>query len=95
LFFRQPESVGINLQRIVSDHKVTWKMFDEPGRADLESVVDRLNRRYGCTTLTRGVALEAAQYLRHERIPFGKPMDAVRLAGGSPTRNRGQGSQKA
>jgi hypothetical protein len=28
-----------------------------------------------CIRLTRGTALKAAQYLSHERIPFGKPTD--------------------
>jgi hypothetical protein len=46
-----------------------------PRRVALQAVVDRLNRRYGRATLTTGVALKAAQYLSHERIPFGKPWE--------------------
>jgi hypothetical protein len=72
---RQPKSVGVNLQRIVPDHEVTLNLFEEPRRVALQAVVDRLNRRYGRATLTTGVALKAAQYLSHERIPFGKPWE--------------------
>jgi hypothetical protein len=63
------------LQKIIPDAEVTLNMFDDPRRAKLEAVIDRLNRRYGRTTITRGIALRATQYLSHERIPFGKPSD--------------------
>jgi hypothetical protein len=35
-------------------------LFDDPRRATLDAVIDRLNRRYGCTTVTIGTA-----YARH------------------------------
>jgi len=70
-----PKSVGVNLQKIIPDNEVTLNMFDEPRRASLEAVIDRLNRRYGRTTITRATELRATQYLSHERIPFGKPSE--------------------
>jgi DNA polymerase IV len=72
---RVPKSVGVNLQKIIPDYDVTLNMFDDPRRANLDAVIDRLNRRYGRTTITRGTALRATKYLSHERIPFGKPSD--------------------
>src|SRR4051812_2797089 len=50
-----PKSVGVNLQKIIPDMEVTLNMFDDSRRAELEAVIDRLNRRYGRTTITRGV----------------------------------------
>ena len=70
-----PKSVGVNLQKIILDHEVTLNMFDDPRRADLDAVIDRLNARFGRAAVTRAVALRAAQYQSHERIPFGKPTD--------------------
>jgi len=72
---KTPKSVGVNLQKIMPDADVTLNMFDEPRRVALEDAIDRLNRRYGRTTVTSGTALRATQYLSHERIPFGKPGD--------------------
>ena len=74
-----PKSVGVNLQKIIPDTEVTLNMFDDPRRAKLEAVIDRLNRRYGRTTITRAIALRATRYLSHERIPFGKPLIFARL----------------
>jgi hypothetical protein len=63
------------LQKIIPDAEVTLNMFDDARRVSLEAAIDRLNRRYGRTTITRAAALRATQYLSHERIPFGKPSD--------------------
>ena len=74
----RPHSVGVILQKIVRDIEVTYNFFDEPRRAALEKSIDRLNRCYGRTTVTHACALKAAQYLSHERLPFGKPWELDR-----------------
>jgi hypothetical protein len=55
--------------------KSTLNLLDDPRRAGLDAAIDRLNRKHGRATVTRGAALKAAEYLSHERIPFGKPTD--------------------
>jgi hypothetical protein len=50
------------LQKIIPDAEVTLNMFDDARRVSLEAAIDRLNRRYGRTTITRAAALRATQY---------------------------------
>ena len=52
---------------------VTLNLFDQPRRATVDSVVDRLNQRFDRGVVSQGQALKATHYLSHERILFGKP----------------------
>ncbi len=68
-----PSHVEVCLQELVQDKDVIADLFEEPGVAPIDAVLDGLNTRFGSGAVTVAASLPAKDYLNHARIPFGIP----------------------
>jgi DNA polymerase-4 len=49
---RKPFFVGVTLRDLIPDHELQARLFEEPGnRTQLSATMDKLNLKYGHTTL--------------------------------------------
>ena len=68
-----PSKVSVVLYDLVRDDDVTFNLFDRDPENGLDKAIDEVNQEFGRGTLTTAAALQAKEYLNHQRISFGMP----------------------
>jgi DNA polymerase-4 len=68
-----PSKVSVVLYDLVRQDDITVDFFDRDPGNELDKAADYINQKYERGTLTTAAALQAKEYLNHQRISFGMP----------------------